>query len=315
MYQYGSIMQTGQAIPLLLTLFLAAPCGAAERPPESAAGLARWRWELLEEINADRARRGREELRLDERLNDYAQARVEEVARRGDEDPGAWQGEPGARSERLRSTGYEPYLVAEVYAQAAGDAAEMVATWRRTGADTYRDALDRQYRDAGIGIAELGGQPFYLFLFAESLPDHFAGATRSLADLEAVRDELLALVNERRRDRGRGALRPNLLLDAAAQRYADEMLRTGHYGHVGPRGENAMDRARRAGYRPAAIAENLAKGHYSAAEVVAGWMDSRDHRANLLHPQYFEMGAGMAYGEGPDGPVVLWVQLFGIPRT
>jgi uncharacterized protein YkwD len=293
----------------------AAPCGAAERPRESAAGLARLRWDLLEEINADRARRGREPLRLDERLNEYAQARAEQVARQGDEDPGSWQGEPGARSERLRATGYEPYLVAEVYAQSPGDAAEMVATWRRGGGETYRDALDRQYRDAGIGIAELGGQPFYLFLFAESLADHFAGATEGLADLDLVRQELLGLVNARRRERGRGALRPSLLLDAAAQRYAEEMLRTGHYGHVGPRGENALDRARRAGYRPAAVAENLAKGHYSVADVVAGWMESRDHRANLLHPQYFEMGAGMAYGQGPDGPVVLWVQLFGIPRT
>jgi len=292
-----------------------APCGAAERPRESAAGLARLRWELLEEINADRARRGREPLRLDERLNEYAQARAEQVARQGDEDPDSWQGEPGARSERLRATGYEPYLVAEVYAQSPGDAEQMVATWRRGGAETYRDALDRQYRDAGVGIAELGGQPFYLFLFAESLGDHFAGATSGLADLDVVRQEMLGLVNARRRERGRAALRPSLLLDAAAQRYAEEMLRTGHYGHVGPRGENALDRARRAGYRPAAVAENLAKGHYSVADVVDGWMESRDHRANLLHPQYFEMGAGMAYGRGPDGPVVLWVQLFGIPRT
>lgn len=299
----------------LAVIFFPVLCGAVERPRNSAAGLARLRWELLEEINQDRVRRGRPALRLDERLNEYAQARAEQVARRGDQDPSSWQGEPGARSERMRATGYEPYLVAEVYAQSPGDAEQMVATWRRGGAETYRDALDRQYRDAGIGIAELGGQPFYLFLFAESLADHFAGATSGLEDLDLVRQEMLALVNARRRERGRGALRSSLLLDAAAQRYAEEMLRTGHYGHVGPRGENAMDRVRRAGYQPAAVAENLAKGHYSVADVVDGWMASRDHRANLLHPQYFEMGAGMAYGRGPDGPVVLWVQLFGIPRT
>ena len=299
----------------LAVLTFTAPCRAAERPGASTAGLARLRWELVEEINADRARRGRQPLRLDERLNEYAQARAEQVARRGDEDPDSWQGEPGARSERLRATGYEPHLVAEVYAQSPGDAAQMIATWRRSGGETYRDALDAQYRDAGIGVAELAGQPFYLFIFAESQGDHFADATTDLADLEAVRAELLAQVNDRRRERGRGALRPNLLLDAAAQRYAEEMLRTGHYGHVGPRGESAMDRARRAGYRPAAIAENLAKGHHSVRDVVDGWMGSKGHRANLLHPQYFEMGTGMAYGEGPGGPVVLWVQLFGIPRT
>jgi len=33
-----------------------------------------------------------------------------------------------------------------------------------------------------------------------------------------------------------------------------------------------------------AAGENIAKGHRTAEEVLEGWMNSEDHRANILNP-------------------------------
>jgi uncharacterized protein YkwD len=41
-----------------------------------------------------------------------------------------------------------------------------------------------------------------------------------------------------------------------------------------------------------ALGENLARGHRSPADVVAGWMESPSHRVTLLNPIYTHMGAG-----------------------
>lgn len=54
--------------------------------------------------------------------------------------------------------------------------------------------------------------------------------------------------------------------------------------------------------------ENVASGYPSASSVVAGWMNSSGHRANILRPQYSAMGSCSATaGSG----TVYWVQQFG----
>ena len=47
------------------------------------------------------------------------------------------------------------------------------------------------------------------------------------------------------------------------------------------------------------VGENLALGYPTAKAVVAGWMDSEGHRANILGKQYTKIGVGCT--KGPDG--------------
>ena len=56
-----------------------------------------------------------------------------------------------------------------------------------------------------------------------------------------------------------------------------------------------------------AFAENIARGQRSAEKVVAAWMTSANHRANILRESYGSIGV-CAY---VYGGVVYWVQLFG----
>ena len=73
-------------------------------------------------------------------------------------------------------------------------------------------------------------------------------------------------------------------------------------------------RTREAGYAADSVGENIAKGQRSVDEVMKGWMQSNEHRRNILNPMFTEAGYGVALGRMPQGDEVLWVQVFGRPR-
>jgi len=47
--------------------------------------------------------------------------------------------------------------------------------------------------------------------------------------------------------------------------------------------------------------------------VVAGWLNSPGHRANILKPEYKEIGVGVANGDGKYQ--MYWVQVFATPGS
>ncbi|WP_315095738.1 CAP domain-containing protein, partial [uncultured Cellulomonas sp.] len=55
-----------------------------------------------------------------------------------------------------------------------------------------------------------------------------------------------------------------------------------------------------------AVGENIALGYPTPAAVVAGWMGSPGHRANILNPDYTQIGVGCT--TGPKG--ALCAQVF-----
>jgi uncharacterized protein YkwD len=79
--------------------------------------------------------------------------------------------------------------------------------------------------------------------------------------------------------------------------------------HTGGDGSSVGQRITRAGYRWRSVAENVAAGFTSAQSVFNGWMNSPDHRANILSQQV-HMGVGTA--TGGDG-VMYWTQEFATP--
>lgn len=114
----------------------------------------------------------------------------------------------------------------------------------------------------------------------------------------------LAEVNRLRAEAGVGALRLDARLAAAAQAHAEDMAAKGYLAHTSPDGSTLEQRARDAGYGPfTALGENIAQGQADWGEAIATWMDSPGHRANLLNPQFEDIGFGAADG--------YWVQVFG----
>ncbi len=71
-------------------------------------------------------------------------------------------------------------------------------------------------------------------------------------------------------------------LQAAAQAHADDMARSGDFGHTGSNGSTLASRVRAAGYNACFSAENIAYGQPSIAQVFEDWMGSDGHRRNIM---------------------------------
>ena len=108
------------------------------------------------------------------------------------------------------------------------------------------------------------------------------------------------------------ALKINPVLTSVARAHSENMAKTGMFDHVLD-GKNPADRLKAAGYRCLLCGENisLGEGGFSPAEVVKGWMDSKLHKANILHPKFTEIGVGIARnGKGET----YYTQVFALPR-
>ena len=89
------------------------------------------------------------------------------------------------------------------------------------------------------------------------------------------------------------ALTHNALLERAALEYAQEMATFGFMSHTGRDGSAPQERITRSGYRWSEAGENLASGITGADEVVAGWLQSPEHCANIMDRGLQPAGRGL----------------------
>lgn len=128
---------------------------------------------------------------------------------------------------------------------------------------------------------------------------------------DALRAEVLRLVNQARQQVGHDPLQWDPILEAQADAYACEMIHYDFFAHDNPvTGSTLSDRTDQFGYEYVWVGENLAAGQQTPQQVVDAWLDSPCHRKNLLHPAFRELGIGIREG-GSYG--IYWVQEFGRP--
>ncbi|MGW0333261.1 CAP domain-containing protein [Streptomyces sp. NPDC003011] len=118
--------------------------------------------------------------------------------------------------------------------------------------------------------------------------------------------EVLRLVNEERAKAGCDAVSANSALSGLAEDFSDAMAAQGFFDHTDPSGATPWDRATKAGITDLG-GENIARGQADAAAVMAAWMDSPGHKANILNCDFKTLGVGVHFGSG--GP--WWTQDFG----
>ncbi|MBZ9783883.1 CAP domain-containing protein [Pseudomonas sp. REP124] len=140
-----------------------------------------------------------------------------------------------------------------------------------------------------------------------------------LGDWQAEGQKLLAEVNAARtRPRQCGAqsfnattpLAWNATLGSAAETNSRSMANNNYFDHKDRDGRTPGDRAELAGYDFQQIGENIAAGQDSVRKVVDGWLTSPGHCANLMNPQFKELGA--AYATDPKSDAgIYWTAMFG----
>lgn len=129
--------------------------------------------------------------------------------------------------------------------------------------------------------------------------------------------QLLEITNVDRSESGIDALTINDRLSAAAQAKADDMAQSDYWSHTSPEGSKPQDFVREAGYSYRSLGENLAYGFSSPDAIVQGWMNSPEHKANMLDPAYHQVGFGVATAESYQGKgrQTIVVALYGTPKN
>ena len=131
----------------------------------------------------------------------------------------------------------------------------------------------------------------------DTTPEETKPQTPEEADYIA---EVIRLVNQERAKEGLAALQTNDAITGAAQTRAEELPTL--FDHTRPDGSSCFTALDEAGVRYWTAGENIAAGYATPAQVVAGWMNSPGHRANILNGSFTTIGVGR---EGN-----YWVQLF-----
>lgn len=212
----------------------------------------------------------------------------------------------GRLRDALARADYRAVSSASMHVEGAPNDAALLKVLKDNYCDTITDAtyttigMYRGRQEVHIVVA----QPF-------SAP--------SARDAPAISNRILTLVNSARakpRKCGRTAFpaAPALILSStlgnAALTHARDMAAHEFLEHKGSDGSTPAERATRAGYQWRNIAENIAAGATTAESVMQGWLESPGHCANIMSPQYTEMG--VSYVTDPDSQAgIYWAQVFG----
>ncbi len=105
--------------------------------------------------------------------------------------------------------------------------------------------------------------------------------------------EILKLVNEIRQVNGLPVFAWDDGLASAARAHSRDMAENNFFDHMSSAGKSPFDRMVSAGIMYRFAAENIAMGYLEPEQVVDGWMNSEEHRANILNGNLFKMGVGL----------------------
>lgn len=163
--------------------------------------------------------------------------------------------------------------------------------------------------------------------FATAVAGPTGATTLCPLDCEALRQQLLGLVNE---DRSAERARPLTLYAAATQAgqaHAEDMLYRDYFSHLSPEGATPGDRLAKANAGPASTwGENIwmfesgtlngkhlpiEDWHGLVARAEDAWMHSPGHKKNILDDSFTHLGVGISYAEATGE--VRMVQVFFTP--
>ncbi len=136
-------------------------------------------------------------------------------------------------------------------------------------------------------------------------------------DNNAVQDQILALINERRAQQGCPPLTRNPQLDAAAYTHSEDMALNDYVAHEGLDGTKFWQRIQATGYTFTEAAENIAAGSTTPEQTVQLWLNSPGHAKNVFNCNLRDTGIGVYHLPNDSGSIVMfyyWTQVFAIPQ-
>jgi uncharacterized protein YkwD len=110
------------------------------------------------------------------------------------------------------------------------------------------------------------------------------------------------------------ALAWNDALSQASLVHSDDMVALNFFSHTGSSGSSAGQRATAAGYVWSTWGENIAAGQNSVDSVMAGWLASPGHCANLMNARFRDIGLACVSGTANNSYRSYWTMTLGAAR-
>jgi len=124
---------------------------------------------------------------------------------------------------------------------------------------------------------------------------------------------LVDLANEARIKESQKPLKINEKLVQAAQMKANDMAKNSYFEHTSPGGLSPWYWIGLSGYQFLYAGENLAVDFYFSKSVNKAWLESPGHAANILSPNFTEVGIATSEGVFEGRETIFVVQMFGTP--
>ena len=201
------------------------------------------------------------------------------------------------------------YPMVNVQAISLSGPKDAAAAMKAVSESFCRVVLDPQYVDIGVSNT---GQDWRIVLARPLL-------SSGRGDWQTEGKQVLSLINAARAQphqcgtqafTATTALTWNDNLAGAANSHTRNMANGNFFDHLDHDGRTPGDRAELAGYTAKTVGENIAAGLDTPRKVVDGWLASPGHCANLMNPQFRELGAAYAMDPKSDAGIY-WTALFG----
>jgi len=124
----------------------------------------------------------------------------------------------------------------------------------------------------------------------------------------------MALINQQRATVKLPKLAESTKLDTSACDKLNDMVKYQYWAHVSPSGVQPWHWFDVEGYKYTRAGENLAYGQQDAQELVTAWMNSPEHKANILDKNYTEQGMCIEQVQFMGQTTYLSVSHFGEPQ-
>jgi uncharacterized protein YkwD len=110
------------------------------------------------------------------------------------------------------------------------------------------------------------------------------------------------------------ALAWHALLTQAADGHSQDMAAANYFSHTSADGRTLSDRVGATGYAWRSIGENIAAGYGSVDAVMDGWLASPGHCANIMSPNFADVGVACVPGTSGARYPTYWTMNLASPR-
>ncbi|MCL2256360.1 MAG: SafA/ExsA family spore coat assembly protein [Firmicutes bacterium] len=127
------------------------------------------------------------------------------------------------------------------------------------------------------------------------------------AEFRSFENEVVRLVNAERTRAGLRPLSENWQVSRVARIKSQDFIDNNYFAHNSPIYGTPFQMLRSFGIPFSTAAENIAHGQRTPADVMNSWMNPPGHRANILNPNFNQIGVGIARDNRGN---LFWTQMF-----